>query len=275
VDRRLAVDLELFSRGGMKVLEKIERQGYDVLRPPSRHFETGTRQFADPSSAAAGILAGGGRMTLAESYAYCTRVARSRARNFYYSFVLLSRPQRDAICAMYAFMRYCDDLSDDDTTPSAQRRSRGGVMIWMRRCRDDFTGHPVWPAFHDAVNRYGIPHHYFHELIEGVSSDLEPRTIHTFEELYRYCYLVASVVGLTILHIFGFRFGRSAAAGREVRDRLPVDEYSSRYEGRRGARPRVSAGGRSGPFRRVSRIARRRCRHSRDARTVPVRSATR
>jgi squalene synthase HpnC len=32
VDRRLAIDLDLFSRGGMKVLEKIEQQGYDVLR---------------------------------------------------------------------------------------------------------------------------------------------------------------------------------------------------------------------------------------------------
>jgi 15-cis-phytoene synthase len=143
-------------------------------------------------------------MTLEQSYAWCTRIARSRARNFYYSFVLLSRPQRDAICALYAFMRYCDDVSDDDTEP--ERAAKIG------RWRDDLdaalTGdlpdHPIWPAFHDAVTRYAIPHHYFHELIEGVSSDLEPRTIHTFDELYRYCYLVASVVGITVLHIFGF-----------------------------------------------------------------------
>jgi phytoene synthase len=61
-----------------------------------------------------------------------------------------------------------------------------------------------WPAFHDAVQRYKIPHKYFHEMIDGVSSDLEPRDVQTFEELYRYCYQVASVVGLTITHIFGF-----------------------------------------------------------------------
>ena len=51
-------------------------------------------------------------MTVAESYAMCERVARTQAKNFYYSFLLLSRPQRQAMCAIYAFMRYCDDLSD-------------------------------------------------------------------------------------------------------------------------------------------------------------------
>src|SRR5205085_6585081 len=65
-------------------------------------------------------------------------------------------------------------------------------------------GHPALPAFHDTVQRYKIPHQYFHEMIDGVSSDLEPRRIRTFDELYRYCYQVASVVGLTTIHIFGF-----------------------------------------------------------------------
>ena len=41
-------------------------------------------------------------------------------------------------------------------------------------------------------------------MIEGVLSDLEPRRISTFQDLYRYCYQVASVVGLTTIHIFGF-----------------------------------------------------------------------
>ncbi len=63
---------------------------------------------------------------------------------------------------------------------------------------------PLWPAFHDTVKRYEIPHQYFYEMIEGVSSDTKPRQIQTFDELYRYCYQVASVVGLTTIHIFGF-----------------------------------------------------------------------
>jgi len=137
-----------------------------------------------------------------ESYAYCREVARSRAKNFYYSFLLLGREQRNAMCAIYAFMRYCDDLSDEPgarADPIDRWRAALAAALEGR-----FDSHPVWPAFHDAVQRYQIPHQYFFEMIEGVSSDLEPRTFPSFKELYRYCYKVASVVGLTIIHIFGF-----------------------------------------------------------------------
>ena len=143
-------------------------------------------------------------MTLDESYAYCVRVSRKRARNFYYSFVLLSAPQRKAICAMYAFMRYCDDLSDDVSIANRADAIGRWKADLDGALAGRFSGHPVWPAFHDAVMRYKIPHQYFYDMIAGVSSDLEPRRIRTFDELYRYCYQVASVVGLTIIHIFGF-----------------------------------------------------------------------
>ena len=136
------------------------------------------------------------------SYAYCRRVARQRAKNFYYSFLLLSGTQRNAMCAIYAFMRYCDDLSDE---PGA---NRAAIDRWRAELEEAlvgrFSSHPVWPAFHHAVKRFGIPHEYFREMIEGVASDLEPRELETFDQLYRYCYQVASVVGLTIIHIFGF-----------------------------------------------------------------------
>jgi len=129
-------------------------------------------------------------------------VARTRARNFYYSFVLLAKDQKDAMCAMYAFMRFCDDLSDESGA------SDGAVERWRVELEAALAGrlseNPVWPAFHDSVERYAIPHHYFFEMIEGVRSDLKPRTVQTFDELYRYCYRVASVVGLTTIHIFGF-----------------------------------------------------------------------
>jgi 15-cis-phytoene synthase len=137
-----------------------------------------------------------------ESYAYCQRVARKRAKNFYYSFLLLSAQQRKAMCAIYAFMRHCDDLSDE---PGATRAALDG---WRRELEaaltGRFSGHPVWPAFHHTVRRFGIPHQYLREMIDGVVSDLEPRRFETFADLYRYCYQVASVVGLTTIHIFGF-----------------------------------------------------------------------
>jgi phytoene synthase len=143
-------------------------------------------------------------MTLAESYAFCERVARTQAKNFYYSFLLLSRPQRQAMCAIYAFMRYCDDLSDAEGVDDRA----GAIARWQADLDSALAGHPpehpLWLAFSDSVARYRIPHQYFRDMIRGVSSDLEPRHIQTFPELYDYCYHVASVVGLTIVHIFGF-----------------------------------------------------------------------
>lgn len=140
--------------------------------------------------------------SIEQSYDYCRRIARSRAKNFYYSFLLLSAQQRKAMCAIYAFMRYCDDLSDE---PGATRTA---IERWRMEMEDALEGrfseHPVWPAFHHTVRRFGIPHQYFRDMIDGVLSDLEPRRIETFDELYRYCYRVASVVGLTTVHIFGF-----------------------------------------------------------------------
>ena len=141
-------------------------------------------------------------LSLPSSYAFCCDIARKRARNFYYSFRLLSREQREAMCAIYAFMRYCDDISEGEGA------SREAIDRWRRDLDCALQGHYgknlLWPAFHDTVERYQIPHEYFYEMIQGVSSDLEPRQIQTFDELYRYCYQVASVVGLTIIHIFGF-----------------------------------------------------------------------
>ena len=149
-------------------------------------------------------------LTVSESYAYCRDVSRRRAKNFYYSFVLLKNEQRDAMCAIYAFMRYCDDLSDD--AGIADRAA--AIAGWSADLTATLAGKPpvksssaaaaLWPAFADAVARYKIPHQYFHDMITGVSSDLEPRKIDTFDQLYDYCYHVASVVGLTIIHVFGF-----------------------------------------------------------------------
>ncbi len=143
-------------------------------------------------------------MNVEQSYAWSTGVARSQAKNFYYSFLLLPAPQRRAMCAIYAFMRYCDDLSDDESIVDRV----AAIARWRTDLESALAGqasdHPLWPAFIDSVTRYKIPHEYFFDMIDGVSSDLVPRNIRTFEELYDYCYHVASVVGLTIIHIFGF-----------------------------------------------------------------------
>src|SRR4029077_17010829 len=105
-------------------------------------------------------------MTIEESYAFCEGVARTQAKNFYYSFLLLSKPRRQAMCAIYAFMRYCDDLSDE-----AGIADRGGAIAgWRRGLEQRLAGnlpqHALWPAFADAVGHYRIPHQFFFEMID-------------------------------------------------------------------------------------------------------------
>lgn len=147
-------------------------------------------------------------VSIDESYAYCRKVARSRARNFYYSFLLLDQQRRSAMCALYTFNRVCDDLSDDPGESGSRPRA-DRLEVWRSEMGSALTGqygeHPCWPAFHDTVRRYGIPEHYFHEMIDGVESDLTPRSLETFDDLYRYCYQVASVVGLSVLYVFGYK----------------------------------------------------------------------
>jgi 15-cis-phytoene synthase len=151
-------------------------------------------------------------VSIEASFAYCRRVTRRRARNFYYAFVLLRHAEHDALCALYAFMRYCDDLSDDCSDPV---QARAAMALW----RDDLDaaldgrlpGHPVWPAFVATVGRYRIPHAYFRDMIAGVASDLDPVDFPSFDDLYRYCYRVASVPGLSVVHVLGFDDPRALA----------------------------------------------------------------
>lgn len=146
---------------------------------------------------------------LQTSYAHSRQIARSRAKNFYYSFVLLDRQRRNSLCAIYAFMRHCDDLSDEPGATVAALEAWRQQMVEALAHR--YAENPIWPGFADTVERYRIPHQYLHDMIDGVSSDLVRNRVESFEELYRYCYRVASVAGLCVVHIFGFREPRALA----------------------------------------------------------------
>jgi len=110
------------------------------------------------------------------------------------------------MCAIYTFMRVCDDRSDAPGEPAVKRQL---LDEWGQQLTSALEGqlplHPVWPAFTDTVKRFGIPGHYFHEMIDGVTSDIDRQRIQTFDELYRYCYQVASVAGIATIHVFRFR----------------------------------------------------------------------
>ena len=147
-------------------------------------------------------------LTVAESYSYCQNVAKSEAKNFYYSFSVLSPEKKNAMCAIYAFMRFSDDISDEAAVDDTKRQ---GLVRWRAELDlaygGDYGDSKMWPAFHDACKRYHIPRSLFHELIDGVEMDLDTHRYNTFDELYKYCYKVASVVGLVCVHVWGFDGG--------------------------------------------------------------------
>jgi phytoene synthase len=151
-------------------------------------------------------------LRLEGAYAMCRDIARREAKNFYYAFVALPKPRRNAICAIYAFMRKADDLADDESLSREERRRRLDAWLanWRGVCHGGDSSDPVFLAVRDATERYNIPLNLLDELVAGVTMDLDqagsdaPDTYATFDDLYRYCYLVASVVGLVCIRIFGY-----------------------------------------------------------------------
>ena len=160
---------------------------------------------------------------LQAAYRTCTEIARREAKNFYYAFLALPKPKRQAICAVYAFMRHADDLSDDESRSREQRRAdlTAWLDAWHQAAAGSPTDDPVFVALADTRRRFGIPLELLDQLVHGTAMDLEtvPRaelapnpdpdvppydTYATFEDLRRYCYYVASVVGLVCIHIFGY-----------------------------------------------------------------------
>lgn len=150
--------------------------------------------------------------TLQQAYAVCRAIARREAKNFYYAFVALPTARKNAICAVYAFMRKADDLADDESITREERRRRLDEWQgqWRTACSGGATDDPVFIAVHDATERFQIPLKLLDELVAGTTMDLKsdgteaPDTYATFDDLYGYCYLVASVVGLVCIRIFGY-----------------------------------------------------------------------
>ena len=228
VDPGLRVDIELFSRGGLAILDAVERSGYNTLeRRPALTKATklklvgralAAKAFAGsavppPSSYRAPVLethaapgaSADSPEAIAESYAECNRIARASKSSFYLAFFGLPKPKRNALCALYAFMRLVDDVSDE---PGGLEAKRAGLARW-RALLDEAaggrtSGHAILPALADTMSRYQMPSRYFHDLILGAEMDLTIKSYATFDRLSEYCYRVAGTVGLTCLHVFEF-----------------------------------------------------------------------
>ncbi len=142
---------------------------------------------------------------LAESYRYCEKIARDQARNFYYSFLTLPHDQKLSMCAIYAFMRTTDDVSDEEGDPSDKKQQ---LNSWRISLESALTGKygtsKILPAFHHTLIRYQIPPKYIRDLIDGAEMDLTISRYDTWSDLQNYCYKVASVVGFICLYVWGF-----------------------------------------------------------------------
>jgi squalene synthase HpnC/squalene synthase HpnD len=236
----LRVDIELFSHGGLAVLDAIEDSGYNTLerRPAISKFKqvgllggaivrrAFTRKARDEDGstlrttrATNGVNAAPTvpRMrssrdseAVRASYAESNRIARAARSSFYLAFFGLPKPKRDALCALYAFMRLVDDVSDEAGDLESKRR---GLAQWRAKLDEAAGGHtgshPILPALADTIARFEIPTRYFHDLISGAEMDLTVASYATFDRLSEYCYRVAGTVGLTCLYVFGFRDPRS------------------------------------------------------------------
>ncbi len=158
-------------------------------------------------------------LQLSTAYGVCRHITRSSAKNFYYGFLALPKRKRNALSAVYAFMRHADDLSDDPALSIPERRRKLGDWLdaYHRVVEGSPTDDPVFMALRDAQQNYKIPTELLDKLVQGTAMDLYSNlptdgtsdapviAYRTFAELYDYCYHVASVVGLVCIRIFGYR----------------------------------------------------------------------
>lgn len=169
-----------------------------------RHDDDALRMSPDPHW----------QQQLDASRAHCRELSRDRARNFYYGMKLVPEPKRSSMDALYAWMRLADDFADQpapDAEKSAalttfREQTHRAVDPALRRV-DDLPPGRIWPAVRDMVLRHRLPLPYLDDMIEGQLLDQRKRRYATFDELYDYCYKVASVVGLSCIEIWGYRGG--------------------------------------------------------------------
>lgn len=135
---------------------------------------------------------------------YGAKLVRGARTNFYYAFVFLPRPKRDAIYAAYAFSRHTDDIVDDAESRDDAQRNLDAWRTQLEACYGGTPTHPIAQNLQSTLPEFPIPKEHFLSLIDGVEMDLSKNRYSTFDELREYCYRVASVIGLICIEIFGY-----------------------------------------------------------------------
>ena len=160
------------------------------------------------------------------AYEECRQITRREAKNFYYAFLTLPRPRRRAIYVIYSFCRYCDDAVDSQDSYDRKRQTLDNLREELALSYAGKADTPLFLGLSDVAQRYNIAPEYFQELLAGVESDLSKNRYRDFEELYQYCYRVASVVGLICIQIFGYKDARATAHAIDLGQAMQLTNIS-------------------------------------------------
>lgn len=127
------------------------------------------------------------------------------SKTFYFASRYMSRELRDSFYAVYAFCRHTDNLVDDnERNPKLQRTLiREWRQQFLEAYEKGYSTNPILNSFVFTMKRYGIPLHYPLELIRGVRSDITKKEYSNFSQLRKYCFRVASVVGIMLTYVMG------------------------------------------------------------------------
>jgi phytoene synthase len=147
---------------------------------------------------------------------YCQQKAAQSGSSFYYSFLFLPPERRQAITALYAFCREVDDVVDENSDPQVARTALGWWRSEIARMAQDQPSHPVTRALQPHVKTFELPIDQLLAVIDGMEMDLSQTRYLDFKGLERYCWHVASVVGLLSARIFGFTDPRTLAYAEKL-----------------------------------------------------------
>lgn len=140
---------------------------------------------------------------------YVSKLAKQSKTNFAASFLFMPRKKRDAIHTVYCFCRHTDDIVDEIEDTETAKRTLDRWRAELDACYDGQPQHPITCALHEINQNFDLPKEYFSQLIDGCEMDLTIHRYATFADLERYCYHVASIVGLMCIEIFGYRSERT------------------------------------------------------------------
>ncbi|XZG69916.1 presqualene diphosphate synthase HpnD [Chitinibacteraceae bacterium HSL-7] len=147
---------------------------------------------------------------------YCEDKAKASGSSFYAAFRFLSADRRRAMNALYAFCREVDDVVDEVHDEGVARAKLGWWREEVARLYAGEPQHPVTRALVEPVRAFALPRQHFDEIIAGMEMDLEQARYSTFADLKKYCYHVASAVGLLAARIFGYTDAKTEAYAHDL-----------------------------------------------------------